>query len=139
MLLCLKCFKVYMQKTIKNNQCKLKECNGEVVEIDELFIPVIAELNRKSYETLFCCSGHVGEYKPNSYIYFKDDVKLPNLPEGYLYDKDMYPDVDWKKYQVKNTIRKEFNNKKSLVELSKDIFENAVSVLKWAEGLENLR
>lgn len=138
MLLCLKCNKVYNQKTIKNNQCKLKECNGKVVEIDELFISVIAELNRKGYSTLFCCSGHLGESNSNSYIFFEDYIKLSSLPQGYLYDQDMYPTVDWSKWQVKNTIRKVFDDKKSINDLSRDIFENALSVLKWAEGLENL-
>jgi hypothetical protein len=138
MLLCLKCSKVYNQKTIKNNQCKVKECFGEVVEIDELFIPVIAELNRKSYKTLYCCSGHAGEHNPNSYIYFDDNVTLSYLPEGYLYDQDMYPNVDWNKWKIKNTIRKLFDSKKNMNELSKDIFKNAINVLKWAEGLEDL-
>lgn len=134
MLLCLKCFKVYKQKTIKNNMCKIKDCHGDVVEIDELFIPVIAELNRKGYKTNFCCSGHISEYS-SSYIYFKDEVVLPSLPKGYLYDQDMYPHVDWNRWQVKNTIRKQFDEKKSLNELSKDIYYNAIEVLKWAEEL----
>lgn len=134
MILCLECYKIYNQKTIKNNICKVKTCQGEVVEIDELFIPVIAELNKKGYKTKFCCSGHICDY-PNSYIYFEDDIVLPSLPEGYMYDEDMYPHVDWSKWKIIRTIRKEFDKSKSLNELSKDIYQNALVVLEWAEGL----
>lgn len=134
MILCLECYKIYNQKTIKNNICKVKTCQGELVEIDELFISVIAELNKKGYKTKFCCSGHICDY-PNSYIYFEDDIVLPSLPEGYMYDEVMYPHVDWSKWKIIRTIRKEFDKSKSLNELSKDIYQNALVVLEWAEGL----
>ena len=137
MLLCLKCNKTYNQRTIKNNLCKVKECHGEVIEVDELFIPVITELNNKGYKTRYCCSGHLVE-NPSSYIYFEDDATLPYLPKGYLYDQDMYPHVDWNKWEIRNTIRRNFDNTARLNELSKSIFENAVSVLDWAEGLPEL-
>lgn len=117
--------------------CKNKKCLGNSVEIDELFLPVITELNSKGYKTKFCCSGHLCE-NPNSYIYFEDYAKLPCLPDGYMFDQDMYPQVDWNKWQVKNTIRKQFNENKDIFELSKDIFKNAISVLEWAEGLDVL-
>lgn len=136
MLLCLKCLKVYNQKTIKNDMCKAKDCHGDVVEIDELFIPVIAELNKKGYKTNYCCSGHIGEIS-NSYIYFIDEIVLPYLPNGYLYDQDMYPHVDWSKWKTKNTIRKQFDINKNLNELSKEIYRNAIEVLEWAERLPN--
>lgn len=136
MLLCLKCYKIYNQKTIKNNICKIKTCQGEVVEIDELFIPSIIELNKKGYITKFCCSGHISNH-PNSYIYFVDKTILPNLPEGYKYDHEIYPQVDWNKWEITKTIRKEFDIKKGLNELSKDICKNALNVLEWAEGLPN--
>ena len=145
MLLCLECFKVYNQKTIKNNMCKVKDCYGNVVEIDELFVPAIAELNRKGYITVTCCSGHFDSNSHNaysSYIYFDDEYKFLNLSDGYMYDQDLYPWVDWEGHghDKRNTIRTEFNKNKdkSFSELSKDIFNNAVSVLEWAEGLEDI-
>jgi len=139
MLLCLECFKVYNQKTIKNNTCKVKGCYGDVVEIDELFVPVIIELNKKGYRTQYCCSSHYTEIHPDSYINFEDNIELPSLPQGYMYDKDLYPDVDWDKWDMNNrvTIRIEFDKNKGLNELSKDIFNNTVRVLEWAEGLED--
>lgn len=140
MLLCLNCYKVYNQKTIKNNICKVKNCHGDIVEIDELFTPVIAELNRKGYKTRYCCSGHYAESSPDSYIYFEDGIQLPSLPEGYRYDQDIYPEVDWDKWNMseRKTIRRLFDKDNGIGGLSKDIFNNAVSVLKWAEGLPEL-
>jgi len=139
MLLCLNCYKIYNQKTIKNNMCKVKNCHGDIVEVDELFTPVIAELNRKGYKTRTCCSGHFDNnaYNAyNSYIYFEDNILLPSLPDGYMYDQDLYPWVDWEG-QEKNIIRIQFDDKnKSFNELSKDIFMNAIGVLEWAEELE---
>lgn len=144
MLLCLNCFKVYNQKTIKNNMCKVKNCFGNVVEIDELFIPVIIELNKKGYKTKYCCSGHYTKNSPDSYISFEDYVVLPSLPKGYGYDQDIYPHVDWDKWGIskRTTIRRLFriviDKNKGFNELSKDIFNNAITVLKWAEGLPEL-
>lgn len=142
MLLCLGCFKVYNQKTIKNNMCKVKDCYGDVVEIDELFVPVIAELNRKGYRTIACCSSHYDNRSSNaysSYIYFEDDIVLPNLPEGYMYNQDLYPWVDWEGHgrDKRTTIRINFDKNKGLNGLSKDILGNAIKVLEWAEGLED--
>jgi hypothetical protein len=146
MLLCLNCFKVYNQKTIKNNMCKVKNCYGDIVEIDELFVPVIIELNKKGYNTVACCSSHFDSNSHNaysSYIYFDDEYKFSSLPDGYMYDQDLYPWVDWKEngYDKRNTIRIEFNKNKDINfnELSKSIINNAVSVLEWAEGLDEIK
>ena len=143
MLLCLNCYKIYNQKTIKNNICKVKECYGDVVEVDELFVPVIAELNRKGYRTRYCCSGHYADEYSSSYIFFAEDYVFPSLPKSYMYDQDLNPwaylNTNGQQSKSKrNTIRCDFygNKNKSFNELSKDIFNNAINVLEWAEGLE---
>ena len=47
------------------------------IQIDEMILPTISELNKKGYETKFCCSGHSLDGNPeldvvnNFYIYFK--------------------------------------------------------------------
>jgi len=119
--------------------CKVKECYGDVVEVDELFAPVIAELNRKGYKTKYCCSGHYTDFQPaDSYIYFEDNILLPSFPKGYKYDQDIYLDVDWDKWNMsgRKTIRNVFDKDKSVGDLSKDIFNSAICLLEWAEGLE---
>ena len=137
MLLCLNCYKIYNQKTIKNNMCKVKECYGDVVEVDELFVPVISELNRKGYFTQYCCSGHVaGNGGFHSYIYFEDYTLLPSVPEGYKHDQDMYPHIKFDEGKV--SILRYFDEKLNLMELSKQLYKNSISVLEWVEGLPNL-
>jgi len=137
MLLCLNCYKIYNQKTIKNNMCKVKECCGDVVEVDELFVPIIAELNRKGYFTQYCCSGHVaGNGGFHSYIYFEDYTHLPSLPDGYKHDQDMYPHIKFEDGKV--SILRYFDEKLNLTELSKQLYKNSISVLEWVEGLPDL-
>ncbi len=62
---------------------------------------------------------------------------LPNLPEGYMYDHELYPCADWNKYDIKKTIRKNFDEK-DLNKLSKELYLNAIAVLCWAENLPDL-
>ena len=45
------------------------------VEIDYYIYPAIYELNRKGYETVFCCAGHEDTSIMQMYIKFRDDVK----------------------------------------------------------------
>lgn len=152
--ICDKCFKIYrITSFIKtNNECDLAidsflkcsviKCNGNLFEIDELFAPVIAILNKKGYKTLKCCSGHIKgdtiivynrvyqkkdkNYCIDSYIQFDESIKLPNFPEGYLIEED-------------NTIRREFNFNKRTHTLIKEIMNNTSSVLDWCMKLPSLR
>ena len=143
MLLCLNCYKVYNQKTIKNNMCKVKECYGDVAEIDELFVPMIAELNRKGYRTRYCCSGHYVDEYSSIFLFFAEDYVFSSLPKCYMYDQDLNPwaylNTNGQQSKSKrNSIRCDFycNKNKIFNELTKDIFNNAINVLEWAEGLE---
>jgi len=132
-LLCLNCYKIYNQKTIKNNMCKVKDCYGDMVEVDELFVPVIAELNRKGYRTRYCCSSHYTKDSIQSYIMFENFIEFPSLPKGYNYD------VGCTERNGNTHIESYLDKNKNFNELSKDIFNNAVNVLEWAEGLEEYK
>jgi len=132
MYLCLKCYQVYgdnikFDKKLDWNFCPKSNCNGNTIEIDELFIPIIIELNKKGYKTTYSCSGHIYDSHINSYIGFEGDIKLNSLPNGYVYDKIGI-----------SCIRKVFDSKKDMIELSKDIYQNAINVLEWVDGLEKL-
>jgi hypothetical protein len=136
---CLDCFEIYKEESLQSDKvnnfqyCPKHSCIGEVVEIDELMLPVIIELNKKNYYTKYCCAGHYYDRSPNSYIFFEDCVKLPSLPEGYEYDKDN-----------SNTIRNYFSqyinndqeiyNEDNYFEI---INENANTLLRWAKSLPN--
>ena len=142
MYICLNCYEVYdnhlkFNHTSEYNFCPKTSCDGDVIEVDELFIPVITELNKKGYDTTNCCSGHSYESYINSYIGFEDYVELPSLPEGYMYDRDLHPQVDWDKHDRKgmDCIRKVFDNSEDKIELSKSIYQNAINMLEWVKGL----
>jgi hypothetical protein len=133
-LMCEDCFSQYNIKRRSGLCCK--ECSGELVEIDENFIEAIILLNKKRYYTDFCCSGH-----PNSkdchdaYISFKNDIILPYLPNGYMYDKDRYFYIDFSKFDIDHfAIRIEFGET-DLIKLQKEILESAINVLDWAISL----
>lgn len=66
--------------------CPKAYCDGSVIEVDELILPVIAELNCKGYYTEYCCSGHYYERNINSYIMFQEGITLPFLPDGWELD-----------------------------------------------------
>jgi len=52
MYICLNCYEVYdnhlkFDRTLEYNFCPKSSCDGNIIEVDELFIPVIIELNKK--------------------------------------------------------------------------------------------
>jgi len=61
------------------------KCEGSVVDMDELILPTILELNKKGWNTSFCCSGHLEEDYVSAYIMFTSD-KPPKAPKGFHYD-----------------------------------------------------
>lgn len=53
---CMECYEVYY---VNLGYCPKVTCHGsEVVEIDDLMMPIIVKLNQKGYCTDYCCSGH---------------------------------------------------------------------------------
>lgn len=79
--------------------------SSSIFEIDELIAPAIIHLNRKGYQTRFCCAGHpfpdrVGIVIHNededdgvvyhysnpmeAYILFENEIKFPFLPRCWI-------------------------------------------------------
>lgn len=50
-------------------------CGGKVIEVDEPIAPVIKLLNKKGYETVESCSGHITEQHPCGYIKFRHNYR----------------------------------------------------------------
>jgi hypothetical protein len=135
------CYQVYNKDSIKINEfddyisCPKSECLGEVVEIDELFLPTIIELNRKGYLTKFCCSGHYYENCPNAYIMFENDISLPNIPNGYAKEIENDGNV---------TIRHMFGDghtdSETILKYKyyTEILKNAEITFKWAKKLPDI-
>lgn len=44
-----------------HEDCPKAGCWGELIQVDELMLPMVRILNRKGYETQYCCSGHVND------------------------------------------------------------------------------
>ena len=94
--LCLACNEIYTEKM---DHCPKASCGyDEVVEVDELMLPIIMELNEKGYATDSCCSGHFYDKYNAPYIMFSDFVfenldneeleeLFGNLPEPWYIDE----------------------------------------------------
>lgn len=78
--MCMGCYEIYNGDL---GMCPKANCEGEVVEIDELMVPAIRLLNEKGYMTEFCCSGHVYDNGCTSY------VLLDSLMSEILEDEDI--------------------------------------------------
>jgi len=64
--------------------CPVKDCYGDVVEIDDNIFHPIQTLNNKGYTTQHCCSGHLWGGSP--YIVFDEMVNkncFDTFPNGF--------------------------------------------------------
>ena len=128
MYLCLNCFEVYSNEYRYDrrdyNFCPKLGCDGEVVEIDELMIPVIKTLNEKGYCTEYCCSGHYRDGYTNTYIKFSEWVELPEeLPDGFVYE------------ERGNVIRKNYVDNLHPNQKYIEILNTTKDLIEWADNL----
>ena len=131
--LCLDCGEVYNSSSLHINElfsevsCPKTNCDGTLIEIDELMIPIIQILNQKGYITKYCCSGHYDYIHPNSYIMFEDWVELPYIPDGFIKEE---------KEEGENIIiRSTLPLRTPTLEDFKSICDNAKTLLDWAISL----
>lgn len=75
--------------------CLIKDCPGEVVELDEFIAPAVMNLNEKGYRTRYCCSGHIiANRSPHDfYVSFEDFVEfrsedINKLPVGFVVNQN---------------------------------------------------
>lgn len=130
--LCLDCGEVYDSSRLHINElfeyvyCPKTNCDGTLIEVDELMIPIIQILNDKGYITKYCCSGHYDGHHPNAYIMFEDWVELPSIPKGFKKDDDCSGHV---------VIRSTLPPRTPLLDDFKSICNNAKILLDWAVAL----
>ena len=60
------------------------EIHGNKVEIDDNLVYVIVNLNKKGYDTRFCCEGHSPICE--TYIQFRSDTLKNCIPKGFKKD-----------------------------------------------------
>lgn len=64
----------------------LNDIKGNYFSVDDLIALPVQVLNRKSYITRACCSGHPFFRPYDSYILFEEGIHLPSLPHGFSVD-----------------------------------------------------
>ena len=108
----------------------------DMIVLDDLMITPILLLNKKGYETEWCCSGHVYEHCNTGYIRFIDDVFMYKdviKPNGRIdLNDNKYIYIDGTKTIRSKDDRKD---KMTLLELNKSILDFNAEILKWALAL----
>ena len=149
--ICLSCYEIYRDsineiKSIPYNldgkdkeyhMCPKNSCTGEIIEVDELMLPIIIELNKKGYTTLNCCSGHYYEEIPHCYIMFKKTIIFDSLPKEFTYQKNEPRTTIENCFGVLNSdstyIIDKYKNKED--KLYKLILLANIELLKWVKKL----
>lgn len=132
--LCLDCGDVYDSSRININElfeyvyCPKTNCDGMLIEVDELLIPTIKVLNQKGYITKYCCSGHYDGQHSNSYIMFDDGITLPSLPKGFTMEE----------HDGRTVIRSARPFRQPTFGDFYKICDDAKTLLKWADKLPYL-
>lgn len=134
--LCLECNETYKMSL---DYCPKTSCNGVIIEVDELMLPIIMLLNNKGYITEFCCSGHICEQDNRCYPYITFDSCLNDilsgkdiksvfsgLPEPWYIDDDDWLDRISLRCSLEN------NN---IVELQKHICYVNLKLLEFVDSL----
>jgi hypothetical protein len=134
---CMSCYRIFDNRNLKvwNEQfiCPVKECLGEVIELDEMITPTIIMLNKKGYMTSYCCAGHID--KNCGYIsfhYYDDMDEEMFLPKGY-------PEWTYRFPQEKSDVfRWKFESEDFTGERIKEIGEVHKMIYNWAAELDSI-
>jgi len=123
--------------------CPLRNCAGQVIDIDDDIYESYKILNAKGYWTIYCCSGHAYETELDdfelndvkSYVSFGDDFDFDYLPEGFIVEKGSWVDAGGNESQS-TTISKKYDRNLSTVDLQLEIWKSMGGLLIWADKLE---
>jgi hypothetical protein len=110
--------------------CPIRDCPGEIIEIDENLFEVYRLLQEKGYCTKNCCSAHSISNPPQTYIQFCGEVDFPELPAGFSLEI-----MRTRGSEKVTNIYKRYPANLSSIELQKRIWETMRTLLDWAEKL----
>ncbi len=143
--LCLSCFEEYDGDLLKleysdgyRHRCPNKKCGDiNLVEIDDLILPVIKLLNIKGYYTEYTCSAHSYENNTNTYIAFDEECVPDVIPKGFFIEDDKYYEENYHCSRTGNNmcIRKWYDEELNKYELHKEICKTMINLMKWVEKL----
>ena len=147
--MCLSCYNEFykdglnLQKSEGGSyRCPLVTCGSfNVVEIDDMILPIIKRLNQKGYITEYCCSGHDYEDNTNTYIVFNIDTIPKIIPKGFiLEDEEYYKDNNWTFLGNINhmiCIRKWYKDIPKN-ELYSAILQTHLDLMEWVKNLDKV-
>lgn len=58
-IVCNRCFTQLKSTLAVGTECQKYLCQGVSIPLDDDFVSLIQQLNKKGYETIFCCAGHI--------------------------------------------------------------------------------
>ena len=122
-------FEDYLEAEI--NYCPIRECGGEVIDIDDNMFEIYLILNEKGYWTENTCSGHSYSQLPRTYIQFREDIPFSKLPKDYILNE--HREIT---KETKALISRSYNRELSRKDLQITIWESLRDLLIWAEELE---
>jgi len=100
--------------------------------IDDGLSIVIRMLNQKDYYTLNCCSGHVQNDIPQTYIQFMDEVSFPTIPKGFGLEVCEISNGD-----IVTNVSRYYERGLSEIRLQRQIWKACEALLVWTESLED--
>ena len=123
--ICLSCLNEFNKEELSFNdkygnyryKCPIKKCSSyDMVEIDDLILPIIKILNQKGYKTEYCCSGHLTERDTNTYIVFDKNTIPKIIPKDFILENEEY-------YKIME------------YKIEEDTFFNNMCIRKWYKGV----
>ena len=112
--------------------CPKRNCDGRIIEVDDMIAPAVKILNEKGYFTTGSCSGHMEEAFSEFYIEFMNGVTLETVPKGCTVVK--VTDEDGAEFI---RMSKKFTSI-GVKDAYQDIMANAFLLYRWADDLEEL-
>ena len=129
-------------------------------ECDDLIADTIVLLNKKGYDTVFSCQGHISthcvsweeDYETHTisegltfiypYIGFKGDIKLPNIPDGWkLSDDEVSSCICIHNFDyIDNFLENEIEPETSpIIKFHQGLIQLMYDLYKWAQELPDLK
>ena len=150
--MCKECLTVFNKDKLNEETCPMVGCYGDLFEIDEEMIPFVIELRSKGYETLFCCQGHITDYKDIVQIYIMLDGDMSDNNLSDIEEPDGFKVYNSYSINPHQNIESGGSNKREVTMIEKRIIHctsysdalyklatSRVELLRWIENLPNLR